>query len=177
MPGKEDYCLIGVLTKTHGISGELVLKSGDLRLEDIQKMESVFIEFDGILVPFFIAGISQRGDTSAIIRFDDIESEDQAAEFVNCKVYSIEVITGEKDDIKYTAGSLTGYQVIDVRLGSLGVISEYLDFANNPLFKIKKSKREILLPVNEEFILEIDNDNKIIKVQTPEGLVDIYQGK
>ncbi len=177
MPENEDYYLIGILTKTHGISGELILKSDNLQFEKINKMESVFIEFDGIPVPFFISGISPRGNSSAIIKFDDINSEDQASEFVNCKVYSIDLICGEKNDIKYTAGSLKGYKVIDIKLGSLGIISEYLDFAHNPLFKIKKSKKEILLPVNEEFILEIDSENKIIKVQTPEGLIDIYEGK
>jgi len=177
MPDKEDYYFIGILTKTHGISGELILKSDNLQFEDIYKMDSVFIEFDGILVPFFISGVSPRGSSSAAIKFDDINSEDQASEFVNCKVYSVEVASGEKNEIKYTASSLTGYQVIDVKLGILGIISEYLDFANNPLFKIRKSKKEILLPVNEEFILEIDRIKKTITVQTPEGLIDIYREK
>jgi 16S rRNA processing protein RimM len=176
MPDKEEHYLIGVLTKTYGITGELLLKSDNLQFEDIYGMESVFIEFDGILVPFFISGISPRGKSSAVIKFDDINSQDQASEFVSCKVYSIDVISGEKDEIKHTASSLTGYQVIDIRLGILGTISEYLDFANNPLFKIRKSKKEILLPVNEEFIIEIDSIKKIIKVQTPEGLIDIYNG-
>ncbi len=177
MLDKEDYYLIGILTKTHGISGELVLKLNNLQFEDISGMESVFIEFDGILVPFFISGVSPRGNVSAVIRFDDITSEDQASEFMNCKVYSVDIVSGEKDEVKYTASSLTGYLVIDVKLGTLGRINEFLDISNNPLFKIKKSKKEILLPVNEEFILAIDNKNKTITVQMPEGLIDIYQGK
>ena len=155
----------------------MVLNLNNLQFEEISKMESVFIEFDGILVPFFISGISPRGITAAIIKFDDINSEDQASEFLNCKVYSVDIASGEKDNIKYTGSSLTGYQVIDIKLGTLGIISEFIDFTNNPIFKIKKSRKEILLPVNEEFILDIDEKNKTITVQTPEGLIDIYHKK
>ena len=177
MLDKEDYYLVGILTKAHGISGELVLSLNNLQFEEISEMESVFIEFDGILVPFFISRISPRGDMSAVIRFDDINSEDQASEFLNCKVYSVDIASGEKDNIKYAGSSLIGFQVIDLKLGTLGIISEFIDFENNPLFKIKKSKKEILLPVNEEFILDIDEKNKTITVQTPEGLIDIYHGR
>jgi 16S rRNA processing protein RimM len=177
MPDKEDYYLIGTLAKAHGISGELLFKLNNLPFEDIHKMESVFIEFDGLLVPFFISGISPKGDLAAVIKFDGINSEDQASEFINCKVYSLDILSDEKENMNYTASSLVGYQVLDINLGILGIISEFLNFKNNPLFKIKKSKREILLPANEEFILEIDKLNKVIKVQTPEGLIDIYQGK
>lgn len=177
MLNKEDYYLIGILTKTHGISGELLLRMNNLQFEDIYQMESVFIEFDGILVPFFISGISPRGDLSAVIKFDDINSEDQASEFLNCKVYSVDIASGEKDNLKFAASSMIGFEVVDIKLGKLGKICEFLDFKNNPLFKIKRSKKEILLPVNEEFILDIDTENKTITVQTPEGLIDIYHGK
>lgn len=177
MLNKEDYYLIGILAKTHGISGELILRLDNLQFEEIYNMESVFIEFDGILVPFFVSGISPRGDTSAVIRFDDISSEDQASEFLNCKVYSVDIASGERDNLKYAASSLIGFQVVDIKLGNLGKIIEFLDFANNPLFKIKRSKNEILIPVNEEFILNIDNKTKTITVQTPEGLIDIFNDK
>jgi len=177
MLDKEDYYLVGILTKAHGISGELVLNLNNLQFEEISEMESVFIEFDGILVPFFISSISPRGNLSAVIKFDDINSEDQASEFQNCKVYSVDIASGEKDNIKYTGSSLIGFQVIDIKLGTLGIITEFVDFTSNPLFKIKKSKKEILLPVNEEFILDIDEKNKTISVQTPEGLIDIYPGR
>jgi 16S rRNA processing protein RimM len=122
-------------------------------------------------------GISPRGDTSAVIKFDDINSEDQASEFLNCKVYSIDIASGEKDSLMHTASTLVGFQVLDKKLGNLGKIVEFLDFKNNPLLKIKKSNKEIFLPFNEEFILDIDNKKKTITVQTPEGLIDIYNDK
>lgn len=174
---KEDYSLIGILAKTHGYSGEFLLILNNLQFEDLKKMESVFIEFDGILVPFFVSELTLRGDNSVTIRFDDIESQDQASEFINCKVYSTAVVASEESGTRARANSFIGYQVVDKKLGPLGTITEFLDLADNPLFKIKKSGKEILLPVADEFMLEIDKDQKRIIVQTPEGLIDIYTGR
>lgn len=174
---KEDYFLIGTLARTHGYSGEFLLKINNLSFEDLEKMESVFIEFDGILVPFFISELTLRGDNSVTVRFDDIETQDQASEFVNCSVYSTSVIISEKSDTKALVNSFTGYRVIDKKLGLLGTITGFLDITDNPLFKIKKSGKEILLPVTDEFIMEVDKEKKTITVQTPEGLIDIYKGR
>ncbi|MBN2613558.1 MAG: 16S rRNA processing protein RimM [Bacteroidales bacterium] len=177
MFNKEDYFLLGTLSKTHGVAGELLLKSGNLDYQDINKMESVFIEFDGILIPFFIEHINPKGAIAAAIKFEGIDSEDQASEFINCNVYSTDFLENEGEDLLAMAISLKGFQVIDQKLGNLGIITEFLNVANNPLFRILKSKREILLPVNEEFVLDIDEDRKIITVQTPEGLIDLYSEK
>ncbi|MFO7658044.1 MAG: ribosome maturation factor RimM [Bacteroidales bacterium] len=176
MFNKEDYYLLGTLSKAHGVSGELLLKSGSLDYQDILKMESVFIEFDGILVPFFIEHVTPKGSTATAIKFEGLDSEDQASEFVNCKVYSTMIIESEDEDMLTMAMSLKGFQVTDQKLGNLGIITEFINIAGNPLFRILKNKREILLPVNEEFVIEIDEDRKLITVQTPEGLIDLYSG-
>ncbi len=177
MFNKEDYFLIGTLVKTRGVSGELIINPGNLNLKDIEEMESVFIEFDGLLVPFFIDHITSKGSTSVSVKFDSIDTEDQAAEYINCKVYSTSLHKMEEEPLLDQAKSLKGFQVVDQKFGNLGIIDEFLDVSNNPLFKIKKGTREILLPVNEEFIIDIDEHKRIITVQTPEGLVDLYSNQ
>ena len=173
MFNKEDYYLIGTLSKTHGISGELLIKPGNLAFDDIEKMESVFIEFDGLLVPFFIDHITQKGQSALAIKFDGIDAEEQASEFINCKVYSTKLVE-EEEGFLFNPDLLIGFKIIDNKLGDLGIVSEFVNISKNPLFKIIKSKREIFLPVNEEFIMNIDEKNKIIYVNTPEGLIDLY---
>ena len=174
MLNKEDYFLLGTLVKTHGVSGELIINLGNLNYKNIQEMESVFIEFDGLLVPFFIEHVTAKGTSAVAVKFDGIDVEDQASEFINCKVYSTSLLEMEGDSVLTYAKSLQGFQVVDQKLGNLGVIYEFLDVSNNPLFKIKKGQRELLLPVNDEFIIDVDEDKRIITVRTPEGLIDLY---
>jgi len=54
---KDDHYLLGSLLKTSGIKGEILLKFINDCLEEIQELESIFIDVDNKLVPFFIEGI------------------------------------------------------------------------------------------------------------------------
>jgi 16S rRNA processing protein RimM len=173
---KENYFLLGMLTKTHGISGEFVLRLDNQQFEEVPEIKSAFIEFEGLLVPFLISRIYPKASSSLIIKFDDIETEEQALEFVNCIVYTNEILNGNPDNYNSNVASLTGYHVIDQKIGDLGVIQEYLDLSNNPVFRIIKGKKEILIPVNQDFIISINKTQKTIVVNTPKGLIDLYTG-
>ncbi len=177
MHASEDFFLIGTLSKTHGVSGEFLLVLNDLHPDTISEMESVFIEFDGLLVPFFVSGVTARNATSVLVKFDSIESEDHASEFVHCKVYSQEVITRDDDDVRMTFQTLHGYAVVDKHMGDIGNIDKFLDLPDNPLLRIMFKKREIFLPLQEEFIERIDHEKKILFIHAPEGLIDIYKGE
>ena len=39
---------------------------------------------------------------------------------------------------------------------------------------IDRNGTEILIPMNDEFIKQVDKPNKTIHVETPEGLIDLY---
>lgn len=175
MHHNEDYYLIGILSKIHGVNGELVLRlNNNLITDDIEELGTVFIEFDGLLVPFFVSGFYSKNPNSFIIKFDDIDSADQANEFVNCKVFTQDLITPETDDLISDPDSIVGYTVIDKKYGNIGKISEFLNLPNNPLLRVIKGKREILIPVNDEYILEIDDANKTIFINATEGLIDLF---
>ncbi|NJK85901.1 MAG: hypothetical protein HC906_07980 [Bacteroidales bacterium] len=60
-------------------------------------------------------------------------------------------------------------------MGYIGVIKEFINMPQNPLFRIMKGKREMFIPVNEEFILGLDHHEKTVSIQMPEGLIDIYE--
>ena len=55
-------------------------------------------------------------------------------------------------------------------------IEESVDFENNTintLFVVENGNDEILIPAQEEFIVNIDHDNKEIIFDLPEGLVSM----
>ncbi|NJK85902.1 MAG: hypothetical protein HC906_07985 [Bacteroidales bacterium] len=116
MHNSEDYFLLGTLSKTHGVHGEFVLKLNNIDADDIEEMESVFIEFDGLLVPFFISEFFQKSAESLIIKFEDIETEEQASEFVSCKVFTQNHVAPPKDSFISIAESIMDYQVIDLKV-------------------------------------------------------------
>lgn len=169
---KEDCYRLGTIIKTHGIKGELVIRLNYLIAEDIIEMESVFLEVEGLLVPFFIEDIHSVSSQSCIIKFERLDTEEKALEFTGCNVYS-DNIKPENPDATATPEQFTGYSIKDSETGFSGEISEVLDVTDNPLFRVLHEGREQLIPAQQEFIIRIDTKKKIIFVRLPGGLLDI----
>jgi 16S rRNA processing protein RimM len=169
-----DCLILGTLTKTHGIRGQVILRYNNLDFEDIIKMESVFIEIDGLPVPFFIDEYTERNKESLILTFEDIYSENQTKILIDNLVF-VKSNTIKKSRILFNqTESFIGYKIVDVNIGEIGILDEILEIHQNPLYKIMDGKKEILLPVHPEFILKIDSKLKTILVNTPSGLSDLF---
>ncbi len=167
---------LGKITKTHGIKGQVLLRLDQFGFDDILRMEPVFIEIDGLPVPFFIEQYKEKTTDTLILSFDDINSEEDAAELAGCKLFI------DKNNIRLSnhinnirqLSDLRGYTVIDKEAGKLGKLKDVLDIEMNPLLSIMNRKKEILLPFQPEFIVSVDTKNKIIYTHSPSGLSDIF---
>lgn len=169
-------CLIlGKITKTHSIKGQVVLRLKQSDFKNIKHMESVFIEIDGLPVPFFVSDFKNRNQNELILSLEDINTEPKAASLIDCQVWLHSDLIAPPDMTSPPAeGILIGYEVVDVNLGSLGILEDILDFDQNPLLRILQDKKEILIPLQPNFIKKVDDTAKKIFVDTPEGLVDLY---
>lgn len=171
---RQDFLEIGRIVKNHGIHGEVILeaKSSEL-LENIK--ESMAIEIDGLLVPFFIANIKPNGQDRFRIKFDWIDSEKQSAKLLNCSAFlpsaDIDINT---DQFEENYQLLEGFLVTDSQHGELGVIDFVTNDINNPLMSITYKKQEILIPLHPDFIKDIDQHKKTMLIESPTGLLDIY---
>jgi len=171
---KQDFFEIGTIVKTHGIHGEVILeaKNSDL-LENIK--ESVFLEIDGILVPFFIAEIKATSKERLRIKFDWIDSELNAKKLTNCAVHlHIDKISHAKIDFEENIDMLEGFLVIDKTIGELGIINYIVENTNNPLMSVTYRMREILIPIHPDLIENINSKKKTLTINCPEGLIDLY---
>lgn len=171
MVKKEDCSYIGKLVKAHSINGELILRNNLGLPKELKKMESVFIEIDKQLVPFFISDLSISDENNAIILFEDIDTKQKAEKFKNLDIYSSLVLKQKtkKPDISFS--EFIGYKAIDNTHGNVGIIQSILSYDKNPLFEIANSN--ILIPINPDLILSIDKKNKEIFFNLPEGLIDL----
>lgn len=169
---KSDIQHIGVLAKLHGFKGKYVLISESYVSEEIENWESIFIEIEGLLVPFFIEDASVISENSAFISFEGIDTSEKAKEFLYANVYQKSALTAtpEADD---SLQQLIGYNVIDKIKGKIGAIDKILDYNENLLFSIQRNNIEILIPVVEKFILNVNHATRVIFVETPEGLLEI----
>jgi len=171
---KEDCYRLGTIIKTHGIKGELVLKLNNLLAEDLIEMESVFLEVEGLLVPFFIEDIYALTSQTCIVHFEWLDTENKSTEFKGCRVYTDKNIADTpEDNTPSTLEEFIGFNIEDTQTGFRGIIDDVLDVTKNPLFRVLYNDQEVLIPAQPEFIIRIDDKKKIIYVSLPEGLLDI----
>ena len=164
-----DTYKIGTLTRTHGIGWELSMNFTD-DVWDRADADYVFLEVDGIQVPFFLEGWRFRSDSVALLKFQDIDSSEDANEYVGADVYFPHDLTPEPDeDDEYTWKHFTGWQVVDSVCGALGEIDYVEDSTANTIFCIEGK----LVPATEDFIERIDAKERTIYMNLPDGLLDL----
>ncbi|MBN2166415.1 MAG: 16S rRNA processing protein RimM [Marinilabiliaceae bacterium] len=173
MIDKSDCINIGTLIKSHGINGEAAIMLKDGFFSDQVDSQFLFIDIDDGLVPFEVENIRDKSDNIILVRFDLCKSEKMIQPLVGSSVWI------DKNDIlieegETVIGLLVGFKVIDEKHGDVGIITEMRDIEKNPLFVIEGTNGEILIPIADEFIRHIDEENKVIRLSTPEGLLDLY---
>ncbi len=171
---KADCKLLGTLSKPHGYKGHLVLVAENSLPNDFEDWESVFVEIDGLLVPFLFDEVNHSHTDSAIVRFEDYDNVDLVGELVHARVYAPLKNFRKKKGRAFELSDLQGYSVTDINHGPIGIVEEILDYNQNILLRILKDGHEILIPAQEPIIEAIDPKKKIIHINAPEGLIDIY---
>ncbi len=173
---KEDYHYLGYIMKALGTKGGLLVALDSDDIEKYEELESVFILIEGKLVPFFIEEIILRpAAKEAVIHFEDINTVDQARHLCDKEAYlPLESSPPSEENAFYHQG-IKGYQAYQASGEYIGEIDKILDFPGNPVFSIIKDTREILIPVADELITEINHEEKKIYLTPPPGLLELYQ--
>lgn len=163
---------IGKLTKPHGIKGEISF-AFDNDVFDRVDCPYLICNIDGILVPFFIEEYRFKGKETALITFEDVDSEEKAQRMSGLEVYFPRKYYEDEpsEEIEYSWNFFLGFSVIDKASGKLGIIAAIDDKTLNTLFLIKDNDNELIIPATEDFIEKIDAKKKIIYLNLPEGLI------
>jgi len=170
---KENFYFLGYIAKAHRQKSELVLILDVDNPKDYKKLESFFIEIDKELVPFFIESIELKSHNKAFIRLQDINLD--SAEFLAKRsVYlpldQLPILGGNK----FYFHEVIDFEVIDLIHGNIGTIKDIIDIQPQSLLKISFKEKEILIPIVDDIIKNVDRDKRQIVVEAPEGLIDLY---
>ncbi|MBM6993066.1 MAG: 16S rRNA processing protein RimM [Prevotella sp.] len=170
---KEDVYKIGRLGKPHGVRGEVTFQFNDDIFDQVDA-DYLILEIDGILVPFFMEEYRFRSDELALMKFEDIDTEDRARELTGCDVYFPRV-HAEADEDHLTWSEIVGYQVMDaVSQQTVGTIVHVDDSTVNTLFEVKTGEgNDLLIPASDDMITDVDKRQRVITMEIPDGLLDL----
>jgi 16S rRNA processing protein RimM len=173
---KSDCVKIGYVQKPHGIHGELVIRFQEEYYETLEESPPIFLEIDNLLVPYFISedGLRFKSGESVIVQLDWIDSDKKAKDLCGLAVYVDQIDVVELED-EMSPHALVGFQLFDETLGLIGEINDVHDYAGNLLLSVDYQGKEALVPLNEDFIVRLDEDLREIELQIPEGLFDLEE--
>ncbi len=173
----KDCHYLGYISKAIGFEGSLlVFFEADDPSFFMEDVDAVFILIDGKLVPFFIEDIHMRDKgKDAVIKLEDIDSTEKARELCSRKMYL--PISKLPVDIKKQKSyqRITSYKAYTTDDEYLGIVEDVIEYPNNPVLRIMKEEREILIPAAEEFIRHVNDNKQTIMLDPPVGLLDLYR--
>ncbi len=171
---KKDCFYLGKVAKKFSFKGEVLIYLDTDEPEIYENMESVFVELNKSLVPFFIERSQiHRGDFLRV-KFEDIDSEEDADEIIGCEVYLPLSMLPKLEGNKFYYHEIEGFTVEDIRLGNIGTLIRVNDSNAQALFEIDNNGTIILVPLIDNFIVEVNRKEQKLILNTPEGLVDLY---
>ncbi len=164
---------LGHILKTHGIHGELIIYLDTDNPEDYNLLKSVFVEINREMVPFFIERIKVNSNR-AIVKFQDVDNLQAADKIKGLGLYLPLEFLPDLGEGRFYYHEVIGFAVIDESKGLIGNIMNIYEANGNDLFGVDHKGHEVLIPVQDDLIKEIDKKNKKIYMNLPNGLMDIY---
>ena len=155
---------IARVLKSNGSDGELLVGFRGFDPDDIDLQEPVFIEFDGLPVPFFMESFTRRGTGKALVRLTGIRSLADAEEVAGETLYLDRDESADNEDI-------TGWTLCDADGTAVGTVVDYEDIPGNTCIWVDTKNGQVLLPFHEALILSVDEASKTLAMRIPTGLL------
>ena len=170
---RDEVYKIGKLGKPHGVKGEITFAITDDVFDRVDA-DYLVLDIDGIMVPFYMEEYRFKNDDNVLVKFEDIDTQEQARNYTGCEVYFPRHLSDSGED-SLSWAEIIGFNLVDVISGkTVGTIEHVDDSTLNLLFEVTTSDgHEVLIPASNDLIEEVSAENKEIRMAVPEGLLEL----
>ena len=170
---KKDCFYLGIVARKHSYKGEVVIVIDSDEPELYANIDAVFIDYNNKLIPFFVEKILLQKGNQLRIKFEDIDSEQDASDILKRATYLPLTLLPKLEGDKFYYHEIIGFKIIDYNYGEVGLITSINDSSAQALFVVNTKGNQILIPLIDEFIDKVNKVDKMIYVKTPEGLIEM----
>lgn len=170
----KDTCFyVGKIVKTHGLKGEVTLRIDNEQFDEIEELNYFLLDINDKLIPYFVENITFHSNKSFVL-FQDLKTLEAANQLVGISVYLPLDLLPEKDGNDFYSHEVVGFLVIDEEKGELGKVEEIIEYPTQSLIQILINGKEVLIPIHDDIIQDVDREEKKIYIEAPNGLIDMY---
>src|SRR6218665_1496175 len=170
----KDCFQLGYIAKLHGFKGEVSLFLDVTNPGDYSSLDALFIEINGQLTPFFIKSLQLKNKGFAAVKFEGVDTENDAKLILRKSCYLPISILPDLDVKHFYDHEVIGFEVIDSIYGRVGTLEQVIDLSVNPLLQIMNEDKEVLVPFVDNLVQKVDRKNKQLHISAPEGLIEMY---
>ena len=141
-------------------------------LEDLLDQEAIFLETSSGPLPYFIQSIEAIAEDMALLQLEDVDTKEKASALARTALMvpadGVEIVDAEEWN------DIVGYFLVDKNMGLIGKIDQLVEMPQQILAELHYQGKEILVPMHDDLILEVDDLEKKIIMELPEGYFDIF---
>ena len=164
---------IGKVAATRGLQGAVVITHVVGSASWLKDGLALFVELrKESRIPYFVSTVERAGAEECVVMLEDIGGVEAARPLVGKPIY-VESDVLEKGADEKSPLRWIGYKLVDKTLGSLGPVEDVMQAGPQWLAQISRDEKEILIPLADAFILEVNTRNKYVRMDLPEGLLDL----
>lgn len=173
MMQEDSFYAAGVVTGVHGLRGDLKVRPHSGDPEALLATTRVQLVVGGCAPREYAVAGSREHKGWVLLRLSGLDSLEAVEGLVGAEVLSPYEELAELEEGEYYWHQLEGMTVVDSRLGELGTLDAYFTTAAHDTYVVNGRYGEVLIPVVDAFIREIDPDARRMTVELPEGLVEL----
>lgn len=169
-----NYSKIGKIQNSHGFNGAVIIKHTFNSFKNIKKLEHLFIELlPGSYIPYFIETIKEFNHQELLVKFEEVDNTEEVKKILQKDIYieqeKLQTIKPKNVDLQFI-----GFEIIDSNLGKIGAITHLIEMPGQILATVIFKEKEVLIPLVEQTILNINIKQKEIITKLPDGLLEVY---
>ncbi len=172
-PPVKDFFLIGKTLKSHGTAGQLRLMIEERLTSYVQRGSFVFLDIDGSRVPFQVAGVEEG--QHFVISLEDVDGRQESDKLTGKEIWvpMEQVKPRHQKSPRNIKAKWEDYTIYDEKTGSSFPIIRTEEFPQQLMAIVEVNGKEILIPLHEQLIVDIDKEQKVIRMEIPEGLLEL----
>lgn len=173
---KADCFHLGYVAKLHGFKGEVSLFLDVSNPADYAGLDALFIDINNQLTPFFVESFKLKNKGFAAVKFEGVDTEQDARLLLRKSLFLPAEILPELSGVNFYDHEVIGFKVVDNQFGEVGELVDIIDLSVNPLLQIQRDKKEVLVPLIDGLVTQVDRDSKVLYISAPAGLIELYLG-
>ena len=164
---------VGKIVNTHGLRGEVKIVPWTDTPDVFENLAYVFVNTRQGQKKLTVKQVKYQKN-NLIVKFSEIDRIEEAEQYKNSVVLAEREMLGELPEGVYYIADLIGLEVWEENGAKIGVIADVFNTGSNDIYAVKREgKKDLLLPVIDQVVLNVDLEQREITVHLMEGLDEL----